>query len=66
MKCAFPGCPGEYEDKYITHKVEEPDGVSYIDHVPAKVCSLCGDSIIATEVLQTIERIISGELRPKE
>lgn len=66
MKCAFPGCPGEYEDKFITHKVEEQGIVSYIDNVPAKVCIVCGDTIIAAEVMQTIERILSGNLPPKE
>ncbi|MBI5474367.1 MAG: YgiT-type zinc finger protein [Ignavibacteriae bacterium] len=66
MKCTFPACPGEYEDKFITHKVEEPDGVSYIDNVPAKVCSLCGDTIIAAEVIRTIEKIIRGQLQLKE
>lgn len=61
MKCAFPGCPGEYEDKFITHKVEQPDGVAYIDNVPAKVCVLCGDTILASETLKVIEEILKTE-----
>ncbi len=66
MKCAFPGCPGEYEDKFITHKVEDSEGVSYIDNVPAKVCQLCGDTILATETLTMIEKILKGEVQIKE
>lgn len=65
MKCAFPGCPGEYEDKVITHKVEEQDGVSYFDNVPAKVCALCGDTILASETLTMIGKILSGEAPSK-
>lgn len=66
MKCAFPACPGNYEDTFITHKVEEADGVSYIDNVPAKVCALCGDTILATETLTMIERILKGEVQINE
>jgi hypothetical protein len=65
MKCAFPGCPGEYEDKLITHEVKEADGVAYIDNVPAQMCMLCGDTIIAAEVLKKIEKILSGEISPR-
>ncbi|MDL1892142.1 YgiT-type zinc finger protein [Sphingobacteriales bacterium CHB3] len=61
MKCTFPGCPGEYEDKFITHKIEQPDGVAYIDNVPAKVCGLCGDTILASETLKVIEEILKTE-----
>ena len=61
MKCAFPGCPGEYEDKIITHKVEQPDGVAYIENVPAKVCMLCGDTILAAETMKVIEEILKTE-----
>lgn len=66
MKCAFPACPGDYADRFITHKVEEADGVSYIDNVPAKVCQLCGDTILATETLTMIERILKGEVQITE
>ncbi len=66
MKCAFPGCPGEYEDRLITQKVDEHDGAAFIDNVPAKVCTLCGDTIIGADVLRMIEKIMSGELQPKE
>ena len=64
MKCAIPGCPGEYEDKFITHEVREPNGVAYIENVPAKVCVICGDTIIARETQDLIERILSGEAQP--
>lgn len=64
MKCAFPGCPGEYEDKFITHEVKQPDGDAYIENVPAKVCMICGDTILARETLDMIEKIVSGEIQP--
>jgi YgiT-type zinc finger domain-containing protein len=65
MNCTIPGCFGEYEDRFITHKREEPDGIAYFDNVPAKVCSQCGDTIIAAEVVQTMERILKGEIEPR-
>lgn len=64
MKCTFPACPGEYEDKFITHEVQEPNGVAYIDNVPAKICVICGDTIIARETQDLIERILTGEAQP--
>ena len=57
MKCASSGCPGEYECKFMTHKVEEPNGLAYFDNVPAKVCVICGDTIFARETLDLIERM---------
>lgn len=43
MKCSIKGCPGEYEERQIIHPVRYHGQVIVIDHVPAEVCSVCGD-----------------------
>ncbi len=43
MKCSIEGCPGEYKDRKIVYTVRCYGKVVVIDHVPAEVCSVCGD-----------------------
>jgi YgiT-type zinc finger domain-containing protein len=50
MKCSIKGCPGEYEPSVITRTLRQDGRVAVIDHVPAEVCSVCGDNIVAAEV----------------
>ena len=46
MKCSIIGCPGEYEEREITHTVRHKGRVAVIDHVPAEVCSVCADVLL--------------------
>lgn len=43
MKCTTEGCPGEYEQREVVHTVRQDDRIIVIDHVPAEVCTVCGD-----------------------
>jgi YgiT-type zinc finger domain-containing protein len=58
MKCTVQGCPGEYEARTIVHTVRRRGEVTVIDHVPAEVCSICGDVLLAPETVRRIEALL--------
>ena len=64
MKCSIRGCPGELEHKLITHTVQRGDRVFVISHVPAEVCSVCGDILFTPETVRRIQEIVAGGKEP--
>ena len=64
MKCSIEGCPGEYEQRKIVHTVRHEGHVVVIDHVPAEVCSVCGDVLLKPETIRRIEELLQTETQP--
>ena len=64
MKCSIEGCPGEYEERKIVHTVRHKGQVIVIDHVPAEVCSVCGDVLLKPETVRHIETLLETEAHP--
>ena len=64
MKCSIEGCSGEYEQRKIVHTVRHEGQVVVIDHVPAEVCSVCGDVLLRPETIRRIEELLQTEVRP--
>ena len=64
MKCSIQGCPGEYEERRIVHTVRSGERVVVIDHVPAEVCSFCGDVLFKPETVRRIEKILREKAPP--
>ncbi len=64
MKCTIRGCRGEYEDRAITHTVRHQGRVVVIDHVPAEVCSICGDELLSPDTVRHIEDLLRRETEP--
>jgi len=64
MKCSFAGCPGEYEERRIAHTVRRRGQLIVIDHVPAEVCSLCGDVLLGPETVRHIESLLGNAAEP--
>jgi YgiT-type zinc finger domain-containing protein len=64
MKCSIEGCPGEYEERQIVHTVRYHGQVMVIDHVPAEVCSVCGDVLLKPETVRRIEALLRTATRP--
>ncbi len=64
MKCSIKGCPGEYEQRKIVHTVRHKEQVVVIDHVPAEVCSVCGDVLLKPEIVRRIEMLLRTAARP--
>lgn len=62
MRCSIRGCPGDYEQQVIVHTVRQHGNVMVIDHVPAEVCSVCGDTLLSGETVERIQAILrAGE-----
>ncbi|MCL4459515.1 MAG: YgiT-type zinc finger protein [Chloroflexi bacterium] len=64
MKCSIEGCPGEYEERQIVHTVRYHGQVVVIDHVPAEVCSVCGDVLLKPETARRIETLLRTTTLP--
>lgn len=64
MKCSIVGCPGQYEDRQIVHTVRHRGQVIVIDHVPAEVCSVCGDVLLKPETVRRIEELVQAAGKP--
>jgi HTH-type transcriptional regulator/antitoxin MqsA len=64
MNCSIQGCPGEYESKEITHTVRHKGRIVVIDHVPAEVCSICGDVLLEPETVRHIEALLRKSAEP--
>ncbi len=58
MKCSIEGCPGQYEARSIIHTVKYQGDVIVIDHVPAELCSVCGDVLLKPETVRRIEALL--------
>jgi len=64
MKCSIEGCPGEYGKRKIAHTVRHKGQVVVIDHVPAEVCSVCGDVLLKPETVRRVEMLLRTTTRP--
>jgi len=64
MKCSIEGCPGGYEKRQIVHTVRYHGQVIVVDHVPAEVCSVCGDVLLKPETVRQIEALLRTTTRP--
>lgn len=64
MNCSLQGCPGEYEHREVTHTVRHKGRIIVIDHVPAEVCSICGDILLAPETVVHIEALLRNASEP--
>ena len=65
MRCSIQGCPGEYEKKTIIHTVQHDGQVFVFEHVPAEVCSVCGDIILAPDTVRHIESLLKQKVKPE-
>ena len=64
MKCTIQGCPGEYEARQVVHTVKHHGEVVVIDHVPAEVCTVCGDVLLAPGTIRRIEAVLETSPPP--
>lgn len=64
MKCTIQGCPGEYEARTVVHTVRHHGEVVVIDHVPAEVCTVCGDVLLTPETVRRIEALLRNNPAP--
>lgn len=58
MKCGIDERPGTYEERQVVHTVRYRGQVIVIDHVPAEVCSVCGNVLLKPEAVRRIEELL--------
>lgn len=58
MKCSIESCPGANENKTIVHTVRFRGQTIVIDHVPAEVCSVCGNALLLPKTVRHIESLL--------
>ena len=61
--CSIRGCPCEYEERAIMHLKRWSGQPVAVDHVPAKVCTVCGDMLFTGA---TGERLAALRQAPPE
>ncbi|MDA8337645.1 MAG: YgiT-type zinc finger protein [Peptococcaceae bacterium] len=64
MVCTINGCPGEYEEQKIMHMVRYHGQIIVVDHVPAEVCSVCGDVLLKPDTVKRIEKLLKQAVCP--
>ena len=64
LKCSIKGCPGEYEPQTIVHPVTRKGAIAVIDRVPAEICPVCGDVLLAPDTIRRIERMLEEVSEP--
>ena len=64
MKCSIAACPGAYEPRTVVHTVKHRGEVMVIDHVPAEVCTVCGDVLVTAKTQRRIEASLKAAPQP--
>lgn len=63
MMCDVCGA-GERREQLIRYSLSIDEGFVVIDHVPAIVCSRCGEISLRPEVVESLQKTIWGKRPP--
>ena len=66
MRCSIQGCPGEYDHRAIVHTVKHGNDVIVFEGVPAEVCDVCSDTLLAPNTIRHIEELIEHHEEPRK
>ena len=66
MSCSIQGCPGEYKNTTILHTVRHKGEVMVFDHVPAEVCSICGDTLLSSETVRHLDALMRNPAKSEK
>ncbi len=64
MRCNIQDCPGAYEPREVVHTVRRGGQIIVIDHVPAEVCTICGDVLFAPDTVRRLETLRATSAPP--
>ncbi|MGO8945893.1 MAG: YgiT-type zinc finger protein [Syntrophobacteraceae bacterium] len=62
--CSIRQCPGQCEERRITHVVKYHGEVIVLENVPAEVCSECGEVILPLSSLEATETMLKNPGKP--
>lgn len=54
MKCIVQGCPGDMEERRIVHTFVRTGKPIVMEDLPARVCPVCGYTVLDLEVLNSL------------
>jgi len=63
MKCDVCGL-GERQQQLIRYNLTIEDRLIVVDHVPAQVCSRCGEISLSPEVVERLQQTVWRERTP--
>ena len=61
-KCVF--CGGRVEKKAVTFTYEDDDKYLFVEHVPAEVCTRCGEKMYSPEVTDELLKFAKDKFKP--
>ena len=64
MICSLTGCPGTYEERLIAHTMRVHGQVIVVDHVPARICDVCGDTLLSLETVRRLDALLHTDTTP--
>ncbi len=62
MKCSF--CGGKLKQDFVTFRYEDQETHIIVEHVPADVCSGCGEKLFSPEVTDTLFQLKKKQTEP--
>ena len=62
MKCVF--CGGTLRQEDVTFSYDEDDMHILVEHVPAEVCTRCGEKLYAPEVTDALLQFAKQQFQP--
>jgi YgiT-type zinc finger domain-containing protein len=62
--CYF--CKGKVRKQTIQHVYHWGEKLFILEDVPAEVCQQCGETYFEPEVLEAMDKLASGEIKPKD
>jgi len=62
--CSIRQCPGQCEERRITHVVKYHGEVIVLENVPAEVCSECGEVLLPLSSAEAIETMLKNPGKP--
>jgi YgiT-type zinc finger domain-containing protein len=64
--CYSQGCPGEYHEEQVVRAMRFQGRVIVVEDIPAEVCDLCGSTLFAPDVIQTLDQLVRNPKEPSD
>lgn len=61
-KCVF--CGGNVSEEQVTFVYDDDDKYFFVEHVPAEVCTKCGERTYSPEVTEDIFKFAKRKVKP--
>ncbi|HJW84665.1 MAG TPA: YgiT-type zinc finger protein [Anaerolineae bacterium] len=66
MKCSVQDCTGEYQETLIAQVFTRNGESVVIEDIPAKVCDVCGDTIVDWATVERLLQMLDLKQKPRK